>query len=228
MIEKRSYWIVIFMMSFIVIPAFAIPDLSAVYCNSLGYEYTINKTDEGEVGLCTFPDGSTVRAWAFLRGEAKQEYSYCKEKGYEFRVVENDSRCPGMYFGKCVLCVSLDGKETEVTELMKQDGEFPDYEGWTLLSCNHNQICEPGEGEDYIECPEDCPSGGKDDYCDKIEDGKCDPDCSKEQDIDCKSGDSRKAGDPDNSYLLYYIIFAIVIITLVLFLAYRKLRGKKK
>lgn len=49
--------------------------------------------------------------------------------------------------------------------------------------CGDN-ICQPHES--YESCPKDCKSGEKDDYCDKIEDGKCDPDCTLKQDPDCK------------------------------------------
>lgn len=222
---KRTGVLVAIIISFIITPASAIPDPSAVYCGQLGYEFTIIRTGTGEVGLCRFPDGSVVDAWAFLKGDAGQDHNYCKEKGYGFKVVENDSRCPGMYFGKCVLCISPGGKETEVTELMKQDGKYPDYEGWTLLSCNHNQICEPEEGENYAECPEDCPSGGKDDYCDKKQDNICDPDCSKEQDIDCRSTKSEKPGKTNS---IYYIILAIILAVLAALVLYRKTWQKKK
>ena len=42
-------------------------------------------------------------------------------------------------------------------------------------------------GEDYSTCPEDCPSGGADEYCDGIRDNICDPNCVEfeEYDPDC-------------------------------------------
>lgn len=46
-----------------------------------------------------------------------------------------------------------------------------------------NKICEPYES--YEICPNDCPSGSKDDFCDKVNDGICDPDCSLKTDADC-------------------------------------------
>ncbi len=51
-----------------------------------------------------------------------------------------------------------------------------------------NGVCEPQES--YESCPNDCKSGGKDDYCDKISDGICDADCMTGQDADCASGSS--------------------------------------
>jgi len=45
--------------------------------------------------------------------------------------------------------------------------------------------------ESYENCQADCPSGFKDNYCDTISDGRCDPDCSLESDIDCQCSGSR-------------------------------------
>lgn len=50
-----------------------------------------------------------------------------------------------------------------------------------------NKICESFSpyDENYKTCKEDCPPGSKDNYCDGVSDGICDPDCKKEEDIDC-------------------------------------------
>lgn len=55
--------------------------------------------------------------------------------------------------------------------------------GYFADVCPDN-ICEPHES--YENCPRDCPSGQKDDYCDKISDGICDPDCIT-GDSDCET-----------------------------------------
>ncbi len=49
--------------------------------------------------------------------------------------------------------------------------------------CNGDGICN-GE-ENYANCRTDCPSGGKDGYCDGMTDGRCDPDCYRNTDPDC-------------------------------------------
>ena len=56
--------------------------------------------------------------------------------------------------------------------------------GFFSSTCG-NHICE--EHENYYSCKQDCPSGMKDNYCDKIVDGRCDPDCSPVLDPDCKN-----------------------------------------
>lgn len=97
--------------------------------------------------------------------------------------------------------------------------------GYFTDTCD-NSVCEAHES--YENCPKDCPSGEKDDYCDGIEDNICDPDCSEEQDVDCKSGDSGKTEDSKKSHATYYIILAIMVSVLLLFVIYKKIREKKK
>lgn len=49
-------------------------------------------------------------------------------------------------------------------------------------SCGNSE-CEAQES--FESCPQDCPSGKADDYCDGKQDGKCDPDCDVKLDSDC-------------------------------------------
>jgi len=48
--------------------------------------------------------------------------------------------------------------------------------------CNRDKICN--NNENFLTCPEDCPSGSKDGWCDRQPDSKCDPDCL-DGDPDC-------------------------------------------
>jgi len=52
-----------------------------------------------------------------------------------------------------------------------------------IQDCNSNLICD--ENENYNTCPQECNSGVKDGYCDKVKDNICDPDCDSAEDIDC-------------------------------------------
>ncbi|MEM2918265.1 MAG: PKD domain-containing protein [Candidatus Altiarchaeota archaeon] len=51
--------------------------------------------------------------------------------------------------------------------------------------CNFDDICNFEQGENFLNCPEDCPSGARDNYCDAQSDSKCDPDCERKLDRDC-------------------------------------------
>lgn len=53
------------------------------------------------------------------------------------------------------------------------------------VQCNSNGRCETAEGEDYLTCPDDCTTGIRDENCDLLGDGRCDPDCEAGYDPDC-------------------------------------------
>ena len=52
------------------------------------------------------------------------------------------------------------------------------------VSCNFNSVCD--SFENYQTCLQDCKSGSADNYCDQKQEGTCDPDCTPEEDLDCK------------------------------------------
>ncbi|MBN2251267.1 MAG: DUF333 domain-containing protein [Candidatus Altiarchaeota archaeon] len=154
--------------------ASALLNPSAVYCEALGYEYGIKQTPEGETGICRLPDSSTCDSWDFLKGKCGMDYGYCRKSGYGMKTTTGYETCSAIFTEECAVCVLEDGREVEVTQLMDLDfreGKCPD--GACTL------------GETYANCPEDCPSGSMDLYCDAVEDGVCDPDCSGEEDSDC-------------------------------------------
>ena len=80
------------------------------------------------------------------------------------------------------------------------------------LVCNYNFVCE--SGENYGNCIQDCLSGLEDNYCDRLKDRRCDPDCREKEDSDCRNN------------LVYYILFGFIIIILAVSL-FIILRRKK-
>jgi C1A family cysteine protease/putative hemolysin len=156
-------------------PSFALVNPAAAYCSALGYEYVVETGEQGERGLCQFPDGQTVDAWEFLQGKVAPEYSYCEIRGCEIKTVTDPEKCLIFGIDECAVCSLEDGTEVEVTELMGLSFEES--------TCG-DQTC--GFPENFSTCPEDCASGEWDAYCDGVEDGKCDPDCLPEDDPDCK------------------------------------------
>lgn len=88
--------------------------------------------------------------------------------------------------------------------------------------CNSNSICESNLGENYFNCPQDCPSGSADGVCDLIKDGKCDPDCTPGTDSDCVTTTTittttTSGGKSSGSIYIYIIIFVVIIAVIAIF-----------
>ena len=163
---------------------------AAVYCIEMGYEYSIEKTDLGEQGMCLLPDDRNVEEWQFLRGQQGAEFSFCRIEGYQLKAIRDWDKCSQFLSDECAVCVLSNGDEIEVTRLMNLS--------FRSAECGDN-LCD--FTEDYSECPKDCPSGSLDGYCDGIVDGICDLDCLEqdEEDEDCKGIlDSDKDGIYDD------------------------------
>ena len=147
-------------------PAYALKNPAAVYCTALGYDYFINETTKGDRGICRLSNGDLVNAWWFLKGKIDSEHGYCKKMGHDTKTVADPLICASVFSTECSVCVLADGTEVEVTQLMN-------------LSFVES-ICGDGSCgllENFSTCPEDCPSGGIDEYCDGAGDGQCDEDC---------------------------------------------------
>ena len=156
----------------------AMKNPSAVYCEEMGYEYIIEESEAGQTGVCKFSEAESCNGWEFLTGRCGKEHSYCEKEGYELKTISDSEKCSTISFSpECAVCVLEGGKEVEVTDLMGLSFE----EG----------TCGDGKctlGECFENCPQDCPSGAEDGYCDKEKDGICDPDCKEGEDIDCAEG----------------------------------------
>jgi hypothetical protein len=80
----------------------------------------------------------------------------------------------------------------------------------TIASMCGNKACDKPQ-ENYLTCSQDCPSGAKDSYCDKVKDARCDPDCPAGEDADCEK--------PSNTGLIITVVFVLI---LILIIAYKK------
>jgi Domain of unknown function (DUF333). len=185
----------------------ALKNPSAVYCEELGYEYLIEVVPGvGQRGLCVLPDNQTVDAWEFLEGKVGQEFSYCTKEGYELKTIEDNEACSGIFTYECAVCIVEDRKEVEVTELMNLS---------FIESVCGDETC--GVPENFATCPQDCPSGELDEYCDGVADNLCDPDCEETGtfDPDCKTPTPTSSPLPAGLAVAAWIIVAILILSIV-------------
>jgi putative hemolysin len=207
-IRARTGWLLIaIVIGISIAPASAMLDPSAVYCEALGYEYIIATTpDGGQVGLCKLPDNQIVEAWSFYQGKVALNRSYCAREGYEAKHVEESEIC-----GSCTVCVLPNGTEVFVSKLMGLS--------FKESTCGDGAC---GISENFKICPEDCPSGDIDDYCDGVADRICDPDCEEtgKYDPDCQ------APAPTPGFLP--IVLAVVIILVAITVSVILLRRGKK
>ena len=89
--------------------------------------------------------------------------------------------------------------------------------------CNNDGKCD--SFENFYSCPGDCPSGSKDNVCDALIDGRCDPDCNVDVDLDCNPILKQKLISSQFPWVLI-IVGVIVIFLIVLFII--KIKSKKK
>lgn len=94
---------------------------------------------------------------------------------------------------------------------------------YTVIKCDEDRVCEVEEGENYNICKADCSSGSKDNYCDGVEDGTCDPDCKSYQDVDCGEEVVSDGDDETKTILTSPLVLAglgiVIIIILILALS---------
>ncbi len=119
-------------------------------------------------------------------------------------------------------------------QILKNDAVLLEADLSNFATCNENNVCDKLEtietcpkdctcgnrvcdgNENYVSCSTDCASGEKDDYCDRVFDNKCDPDCSEKEDFDCGK---EKTGSP--IAISIYIISGIIVAAIIFFV-YKK------
>ncbi|RLF61455.1 MAG: hypothetical protein DRN25_00240 [Thermoplasmata archaeon] len=69
------------------------------------------------------------------------------------------------------------------TKIYTKDGKIEGEATKIVVKCNMNGVCEIPL-ENSLNCPQDCPTGIKDNICDAIKDNRVDPDCKEGVDPD--------------------------------------------
>lgn len=86
---------------------------AAVYCEDMGYQYSLNETDEGVVGTCTFPDGTSCNEWDFFAGKCGEAYSYCAQNGYG---ITTETEGASSLAAEYAVCTDGSGKKVGLQE----------------------------------------------------------------------------------------------------------------
>lgn len=68
---------------------------------------------------------------------------------------------------------------------VEQGDQKDKLSSWTIeVRCVADGTCQNASGENFLTCPDDCPSGAADSFCDGESDGVLDPDCDTGADPD--------------------------------------------
>ncbi|MBD3353721.1 MAG: DUF333 domain-containing protein, partial [Candidatus Lokiarchaeota archaeon] len=106
---------------FFISPVMSMLNPSEVYCEELGYKYIINKTDDGDVGICVIKEdvidcqndedgeenctiieeGIKFSAWDFFKGKTGEEYSYCSKQGYSIEILNDGNNSFSEEYAAC-------------------------------------------------------------------------------------------------------------------------------
>ncbi len=110
---------------------------AAVYCEELGYDFSIEKTTDGETGYCLVEENK-FEAWNFYSGKIGQNYSYCASQGFDIKIA-NESE--SSFVSEYAICVN----KTNSTEEVLQE-ELMDIEE----KVSENRDKEKSDGKENI------------------------------------------------------------------------------
>ncbi len=161
------------------------------YCKKNGYEIkTVTDFEKcsdlftEECAVCVLSDGNEVEVTKLMKLNFSE--GVCGDGscvlGESYATCPED--CPsGSFDGYC------DGVKDGICDPDCSAGEDSDCKAESTTT-TIGVICDNGKceyGENFANCPQDCKSGGSDNYCDGESDTICDPDCKPEFDADCKT-----------------------------------------
>jgi len=70
-----------------------VPNPASFYCQEMGYKLDIRDTNDGQVGICVFPDGQECEEWIFLTGSCLPEWTFCQRHGSSIKAGETMGTC---------------------------------------------------------------------------------------------------------------------------------------
>ncbi len=163
--------------------------------------------------VCVLPNGSSEDIFAIMNLSAKE--GYCGDGICD--IGETYDNCPQDCYAKNVEVTVNSSSNTS------QNNETTVFSS----TCGDN-VCE--SYENYKICSKDCPSGSLDSYCDKVRDGRCDPDCRNGQDPDCPNFVEAPPKNNENSSIRILFVVSLLLVIVVFIVIIKNLlkKGNKR
>ena len=147
---------------------------------------------------------------------------------FEINVLPNDETSVSYSLGFSDIADSLLNKNMNLGKSQFIDGDGSEY--WSnevvvflktnmVLECNYNFVCDPGEN--YANCFQDCISGSRDGYCDKLDDARCDIDCLAEEDPNCIVALEEEKFPLLTAVIIGFAIFAVIVLLILVYMRRR-------
>ncbi len=96
-----------------------VADPASIYAVEMGCKHKLITNEKGQIGICILPDGTECEEWDFYRGKCGQEWSYCKQHGYDLKELGQNE---GWFKG--AVCLDKESNEIgTVYDLMGLGGE---------------------------------------------------------------------------------------------------------
>ncbi len=99
------------------------------------------------------------------------------------------------------------------TKIYTKEGKIEGEVTKIVIKCNMDGVCEVPL-ENSLNCPQDCPTGIKDNVCDAAKDNRVDPDCKEGVDPDDTAIYEEKIAEKhgESNTPVYGVVFAGVIV----------------
>ena len=176
--------------------------------------------------------------------EIDRQIKYTDKSGFLIKTVSfNDLDIEKIYYNlsenkNYLIYIPYNENAAKIEMYNPQNSNIMDLDVSSFSDTCGNRVCD--EHESHESCTKDCSSGSKDDFCDKVKDGICDPDCSSKTDADCAGivgnetittplarKEQKEIGfeeEPEKSpnYLMWILLIIGIIIFVLIFLFVKK------
>jgi putative hemolysin len=95
-------------------------NVAALYCIELGYTVEAVATDQGQAGLCVFPDGTRCPEWDFYAGTCGASFSLCAQRHLD----QHNKTDGGDTYARSYTACVVGGDEVDVSDMLGFPARF--------------------------------------------------------------------------------------------------------